>query len=598
LEDLVVKIISPLDAHYENFADQQQCINYTVEGEGCVLVKLAEHKRLWDELSTCIKTDRFLKQNSGQRPEQEHLLREKQMENIEREKRLRHDLEDLFVEADIYAIGTKLANKSAAPSTIIEEAYKYVIENTFSKLNMLKPTTGEVLRELQAVLMADDMAQIGLDLAAEECNPEATREVEQYITLKVDRNEAVYLRDVVARFSRRPFGWPDNEVILLAARLGLAGKINFSQQGADLSLKKAYEPFTSVRKHGELRIQKIRQHDDRQLKKSTQLVKELFAKTFTGSSEKELYELIREELGLWNEALKSFNSKAQTGNFPGQKTINDGLALISGLLEQGSSFAMIQRFVDDASTLQDFAEDFEDLDDFYNSQFQTWQALAAALNQQFKANRSALEKQSEANKALLELEQIYRMDSPYGQLRHINPLIEKVQKVNANLIAEKQDHGVKRVDERIERVTAALLEASAPDELRNQSLYPLQQCKQRIKESISVSDIFSEQNEASSHEESAEDLINNYIAAQRQKDEKKVAVTKPDVATTGTGTSGSNKAAEPVTPVYGKRTVSLSPASMATETFIETEEQVDQYINKVRDELIKAVKAGDRVRIK
>lgn len=132
----------------------------------------------------------------------------------------------MFAEADVYAIGTKLPKKSATPSAIVEEAYKYVIENTFAKLNMLKATHGEVLRELQAVLVADDIAQIGLDLQADECNPEATREVEQYVTLKVERNEPVYLRDIVAHFGKRPYGWPDNEILLLTARLGLAGKLS------------------------------------------------------------------------------------------------------------------------------------------------------------------------------------------------------------------------------------------------------------------------------------------------------------------------------------------------------------------------------------
>ncbi|WP_142887441.1 hypothetical protein, partial [Klebsiella pneumoniae] len=81
---------------------------------------------------------------------------------------------------------------------------------------------------------------------------------------------------------------------------------------------------------------------------------------------------------------------------------------------------------------------FEDLDDFYNSQFQTWQALAGALNEKFKANRPALEKDSEALKALTELERIYNMPSPYEQLRHINPLIEQVAKVNSTLVEEKR----------------------------------------------------------------------------------------------------------------------------------------------------------------
>jgi hypothetical protein len=598
LEDLVVKIISPLDAHYENFVNEQDCINHSLKDDGCVLVKLGEHKRLWDELSTCIKTDRFLKQNSGQRPEQEHLLREKQMENIEREKRLRHDFETLFVEADVYAIGTKLPKKSSSPANILEEAYKYVIENTFSKLNMLRATTGEILRELQAVLRADDMAQINLDLSAEEYNPDATRELEQFISLKVDRNEAVFLRDVVNRFNRRPFGWPDNEILLLAARLGLAGKISFSLQGSDLSLKRAYDDFVSVRKRGEIRIQKIRQHDDRQLKKSAQLVKNLFSKTFTGSSEKELYEMIYEELENWKEELSSFNSMAQTGDYPGKQQIEDGLALLSGLLGQANSFAMIQRFVDDENELEDFAEDFEDLDDFYNSQFNTWQSLSKAINEQFKANQPALEKNSAAKKALDELERIYSLSAPYDQLRHINPLIEQIQKINSDLIDEKRNHGLSRVSERIDRVTSALSEASAPAELKNKALYPLQQCKQRIKASDSLPYIFNEQSEADVFEDEAYSILNTYIEELRNKEEEKSRVAKPEEVLGDISGSDQDKAAEPPAPVYAKRTVSFSPASIASGSFIETEDQVKQYINDVREELLKAVKAGDRVRIK
>ncbi|ROX13959.1 BREX system P-loop protein BrxC, partial [Escherichia coli] len=142
----------------------------------------------------------------------------------------------------------------------------------------------------------------------------------------------------------------------------------------------------------------------------------------------------------WNEKLKSFRTKSQTGHFPGKSQIDDGLALVAGILEQTSSFALITRFLEDADALEEFAEDFEDLDDFYNSQFQTWQALAGALNEKFKANRPALEKDSEALKALTELERIYNMPSPYEQLRHINPLIEQVAKVNSTLVEEKRTH--------------------------------------------------------------------------------------------------------------------------------------------------------------
>jgi hypothetical protein len=602
LEDLVVKVISPLDTHYDSFLHDQPCSSFTLEGDGCVLVKLPDHPRIFGykgldgDLARFIKTDRFLKQNSGQRPEQEYLLREKQLENIEREKRLRHDIELLFAEAQLYAIGAKLQPKSSTPSAMLEEAYKYVIENTFGKLNLLRPTPGDVLRELQSVLTADDMAQISLDLSDMECNPEATREVELFISLKIERNEAVFLRDIIHRFTRRPYGWQENEILLLVARLGLAGKISFTINNGDLPLKKAYEPFTSVRKRGEIRIQKVRQHDERQLKNAASLVKNIFNKTFTGSGEKELAELITQELKKWQEQLKSFNNKAQAGHFPGKQQIEQGLALVADLLEQSNSFSLIQRSLEQANSLEDFAEDFEDLDDFYNSQFQTWLTLSKALNDQFKANRSALEKDESAQKALSELERIYGMAAPYDQLRHINPLVEQVQKINEQLVLDKRQLAHEQIDQRISRVQSALSEAGAPSELQNQALRPLQLCKKRIDSTGSIPQMISEQLEAESYEVEAEEQINRYIEMLRRK-----GPTKPVEPDQNKGTGG-NIAESSAPAVVPKRTVTISPADIMANldnmAFIETEAQIDQYIKRLHDKLLKAIREGDRVRIK
>ena len=603
LEDLVVKVISPLDSHYDSFMHDQPCLNYSLDGEGCVLLKLPDHPRVFGykgldgDLARFIKTDRFLKQNSGQRPEQESLLREKQLENIEREKRLRHEFELLFADVDIYAIGAKLQPKSSTPTVMLEEAYKYVIENTFAKLNLLRLTPGEVLRELQSVLLADDMAQLSLDLSDVTCNPEATREVELYITLKVERNEAVYLRDIIAKFTRRPYGWPNDEILLLVARLALAGKISFTLGAAELPLKKAYEPFTSIRKQADIRIQKIRQHDENQLKNAAALLRKIFNKTFTGSGEKELSELIRLSLTSWQTQLTSFSNKAQTGQFPGKPDIEIGLALVAGLLQQSNSFSLIERLVDDAKPLEDFAENFEDLDDFYNTQFQTWQALAKALNDQFKANRPALEKDEPAKKALDELERIYKLPAPYDQLRLINPLIEQVQKVNDRLVSAKLHLAHEQLKQCLGRVQSALIEAGASLELQNKALHPLQLCKKRIDNTDSIPQLNSEQLEVETYEEDAYEQINRYIESQR----KIELVKPPELPVNDLGQNKDKITEPPVVVTAPKRTVTISPANiaaMSVSSFIETEAQADQYLSRIRDELLKAIKAGDRVRIK
>lgn len=594
LEDLVVKITSPLDSHYQAFIHDQQCLNHTLEGDGCILVKLPDHQLLFGhkglegDLARFLKTDRFLKQNAGQRPEQEHLLREKQLENIEREKRLRHDLEQLFAESQVFAIGAKLAPKTASPSAILDEAYRYVIENTFAKLNMLRLTPGDVLKELHSILVADDVVQPGLNMEAMECNPDATREVEMFIALKIERNEAVYLRDIINRFTRRPYGWPVNEILLLVARLGLSGKISFTTGTTELPLKKAYEPFTSVRKHGEIRIQKVRQHDGRQIKKAVTLVKNLFNKTFTGSGEKELAELLTQEINRWYDDLKSFNSKAQTGHFPGKQKVEQGLILLADLLQQSTRFLLIDRCLEQSEALENFAEDFEDIDDFYTSQFQTWQTLTQALNDTFKANRPFLEKDPTAKKALDELDRIYGLSSPYDQLRHINPLIEQIHAINQHLILERRQTVTTEVEQRIEHVQAALKQAAVPDAVQNKALRPLQLCKQRIDHSESIPQIVSELSEAASYEDEAYELINCYIESLRQQD-----VPKPV-----SSTIGENKVAE----TAPKRTITISQSdilnTVSPKGFIETETDIDNYLNALRERLAKAVDAGDRVRIR
>ena len=603
LEDLVVKVISPLDSHYDSFIHDQPCLTFSLEGEGCVLVKLPDHPRIFGykgldgDLSRFIKTDRFLKQNSGQRPEQESLLREKQLENIEREKRLRHEFELLFADVDIYAIGAKLQPKSSTPSVMLEEAYQYIIENTFAKLNLLRLTPGEVLRELQSVLQADDMAQLSLDMSDVACNPEATREVELYITLKVERNEAVYLRDIIAKFTRRPYGWPNDEIVLLVARLALAGKISFTIGAAELSLKKAYDALTSVRKQGDIRLQKIRQHDEQQLKKATSVVRNVFNKTFTGSGEKELSEVIKQALTTWQAQLTSFSHKAQTGHYPGKADIELGLALVSGLLQQSNSFSLIERLVEDAKALEDFAENFEDLDDFYTTQFQTWQALSKALNDQFKANRPALEKDPIAKAALDQLEQIYKAPAPYEQLRHINPLISNVQQVNESLVLDKRKLAHEEIDQRLEHIQSELKQADATLELKNQALHPLQLCKKRIDNTDSIPQLNSEQLEAETYEEEAYEQINFYIEAQREKQQ----IKPPELPLNERAENKDKIPEQPVVIAPPKRTVTISPAHIATMNilaFIETEAQADQYLSRIREELLKAIKAGDRVRIK
>lgn len=605
LNDLVLKFISEADGNYDEYSDAV-CMNQSSEGDGCIIVKLPENAYTFKELRTYIRTAKFLRMASSNRPEQTRLLSDKAAENHTRRKRIVTEIEGLIKEAKIFALGSESNPKGSSLQAILDDVYKYVIENSFSKLKLLKPYIGDsITQEIQSVLVADDANQIGLDLNDEGANPQARMEVEGHISLCDDYGRPVTAEDVVQKFSRRPYGWKDEEIVLVLARLALSNKVTFESRQQAVPLRSVYDHLTQIRKRSDLRIRKVKQQSEANLKVAAKLYRDVFSSN-APDSEKELFNQAMERFGRWKISLKDFSSRASTGHFPGKKEIENGLLITSKLLEMKTSFSFIELFIESKNDLLDFEEDLQDLENFYQSQFQTWQKLSAALNQRFERNRKALDKDASAATALVKLEGIYSKDRPYREIRDVEPLIEQVNKVNQKLIDDKREHAKMRLDVRIDRVKAQLEEADVSQSLSNEALSPLQKSKKRIDDQDSLSDINQEIADAAELEEEAYDLINVFIkkqAAEAQKAAQEAENQKKQQAE-----KEGKKYEIPKTPERAvaepkvKAVTTIAPSvifdRLGMSGFIETEEQVEQYLSALRDQLTTAISQNHKIRIK
>mgnify|MGYP000005807052 FL=1 len=620
--DLVVKIISPIDPNYAEY-DSTACANQSQDGNnGAIIIKLADDSKTFDEIRSFIRTSKFLRRNSGKRPEQQQLLHQKATENNTRNERVKTEIEQLLKDAEFYALGNKQNPKGSTIGAILHDIYRYVIENTFSKLKLVKPFPGDIRREIQQTLIADDIGQIGLDLKSDEVNPTASIEVESFISLGDDAGRPITAEDIVKRFSKRPFGWNDDEIILIIARLALANKINFQSRQQDVSLKNAFENLTQVRKRAELRVRRIKQQSDANLKRAAKLFKDVFGKNAPSAAagqvnEKELCNVAQANLQKMKSNLDAYANKASTGHYPGVKDIDNGKVILSGLIEAQSSYQFIERFLASENDLLDFEEDYQDLGDFYESQFATWQKLHKALTIDFDRNRKALEKDSDALAALKKLETIYNKERPYRDIREIEPQIEKVAKVNECMLASKREHAKSRIEHRVEQVQKQIKETNAPSELSNKALMPLQSSIKRLDGYTGIAEILQEQADSVALEEEAYELINTYIEQQhalalaeaKAKAEKEAAQKAEAEKNKGSGvpyepepTKPAVVAEPPVQKPVPKKIVSIDTSSLMSKVsssgVIESEEDIDIYLSALRDELSALVLANNKVRIK
>ena len=609
--DLVVKVITPRDPNYDEYSSTV-CANRSMDGDsGAIIIKLAENERVFRDIETFIRTSKFLRGNSGKRPEQQQLLHQKATENQERNRRLIGEVEELLKDAEFYALGSKQNPKGGAVSSILQELYRYVIENTFSKLKLVKPFPGDIRREIQNTLVADDVSQIGLDLSTEEVNPLASLEVEKFITLGDDTGRPITAEDIVKRFSKRPFGWNDEEIILIISRLALANKICFQMRQQEVPLKNAYDNLTQVRKRAELRIRRIKQQSEANLKRAARLFKDVFGKN-APDSEKELFNIAQSNISAMKTKLDAFANKASTGHYPGVKDIDNGRVLLAGLIEAQSSYQFIESFLAIGDDLLDFEEDYQDLENFYETQFSTWQKLHKALTIDFDRNRLALEKNADATASLIKLETIYNKDRPYRDIRDVEPLIESINKINETLVSEKREHAKSRIDLRIEHVTEQIKAAGAVNsDISNKALYPLQNAKKRVEKLQGIAEIHQEITEAAALEEDAYELINKFIEQQQALAEQQAREEAEKAANSISGadknlkdndyerTVSKPKHAAEIAP---KKIVSIDTSSIMREVnragVIETEQDIEDYLSALKTKLSALVNSNNKVRIK
>ena len=239
---------------------------------------------------------------------------------------------------------------------------------------------------------------------------------------------------------------------------------------------------------------------------------------------------------------------------------------ISKLLNIHDSYELIKQFNSSKDDLLDVYDDLHDLKDFYTNQKDTWETLSSAMGR-FQPNMTALEKVSEADKTLQRMTQILNAASPYGMLKEVNSLITKVESVNDELVKERRASAIESLDDVINKILKALKDYKADKDFCNKTLMPFQNIKKSIKDEYSIPHISYTVNEAAELYEDALEAIDKEF-----------------------GDKGGN-GEEP------KKIRTIKPASFKEKAYLDTEDDVNVFINKVRDEMLEAIRNKMRVRV-
>jgi hypothetical protein len=583
---LTLEVLSPLADEYE-LLKPDKCILRSAEGHGRALIRLAEGERLDIEMTLYRQIEKFVDspKASTANPSLKKILLERKEENRERRQRLVSQISELVVRGDFYAKGQRVQSKAAAPSTLLDELVNYLITNTYNKLPYLRVRQNDPLTEIKSLLAIDDIGQRQLALGGEEGTPQALEEVRQYLLLTATQNR-VLLSDVLDRFTGIPFGWkPDWEVVLMVTRLFMAGEIKLTLGGSDLDPKSAFEPLSKSVQHKQISILKRKTADSGSINRVAELYQRLFS-SLPRKDEDGVVGDFRSKLREWQDALKAALPMASQAHHPGKAKIEAMLGLMAKQLAVRDPYEFIEAMNKDRDAWLDAGEDFSDLNGFYGSQLGSWRKLLAAATR-FSINQAVLATDPKASAALAELLAIREDPAPYGKINKIDPLIASIEGSNDTLVQRARAAAIQAVERKITEVIQALTQASAPADLSNAALHPLQQLKLRIGESASIPEI-------SYLEQGAGQLLDDAM------DQVIVWMQKQQATTTGTsssGTSTTGPAGTKATKAVPKASQTVSPSELAERPYLETEAEVDAYLERLKEEFVAILASGKRIRI-
>ena len=580
---LLVSVITPLADEYEIYDKGKAILESAAEG-GYVLIRLGNDESLGRELRTYLQTEKYLsRKNDGTLSEStKRILRDCAEDNRQRRERLTTLIGEMLAAAEYFVAGQPLKLKASTPMAALDEAMEYLIQNTFNKMSYLKRLAPEPLKEVQAVLRSTDIAKETLLFQTGENNPQALEDLRSYLQLCSMKSQQVVLHDMLEkRYSVRPYGWPDEEVLLLVARLIVLSEISLMMDSTLLPIDKVYEAITTPAKRRKIVIRKRETSDPKAIQNARNLGKDLFAE-MGPDGEDGLGTFLQTKLKGWHATLSGYKPLADTGHYPGGDEITQGLTLINPLLADKDSKKFIERFNTLKKDLLDLADHFHDLEHFYDHQKPTWEKLHKA-HVAYKLNRLELEKDAQAGPALKRMQEILSAKSPYGLIKEADALINTVNAVNSSLLTGRRTQALAKIDAVIATLNQDMAAAQGEASLRSACLKPLEALKEQVQKEASLAHITQAETEALKEFDAANSRIEDFV---RQTAEK--AAARPPARGTGP---------EPTAPALKKKRV-VEPARLVQAAYLESQVEVDAFLGRLRVELEHAIRNHERVEIR
>lgn len=548
-----------------------------------VYVKLELSTLINNEIENCLQVEdyRRAKSTSLQTSQVESILRAKQAEVDAAEIRIRENIKEQLNEAEIIIAGDRQNITTKDAKARINEALEILINNIYTKFTYIKKNyTTQDIRELW-----NGNKQMTISKEVEFLNQKAYEAMQEYIEEKNAFSQNITIRTLLQDFTIAPYGFLDDDILYLLARLlknevvslYYSGEIQniTSDETLNKILKRDYYDRTLIKMRKKIDVKYI--NDLKSVARNSfneislsddedGMVRDFKERCIGHTIEK-----LRDVLGNYN------NIKVY--QYPGKQVIEDALKLFNSIANIRDTSELFEEVSNKKDEITEITPKIDTIYEFFEgSQKEQFDKVRETIIT-YENNKDYVDNTQELKDVVGKITDILKAEEPYSSIHELPTLRSELISILVDMYEKKSAPIIEMANKTIEYIENELNNAGINLDDFGKSY--IDNCKgiiDSLQHSNELKDIYAQETRLGQMKDSFIIVL----------EKKKYEMSKPK--------DDNTKSDEPV--IIKTRKIVRTDMLMNRSYEINSKEDIDKYIEELRNKLMKELEENNNLTIK
>lgn len=593
--DIGIRVLTP---RYEGATDLVS-LRMLSEQQREVVVVLPADDAFLNELQTYLKIESFLQGAASKQITKYAQIKEnKRVEMRERMDHAKTFLKESLSEAVIY-VNSDTAHLNAKEIVgKLNEALGRLVQKIYHKLPYIDTAMGEAdIRRLFRPASHVSM-ELGETKAA---NQHALDDLLSFIAQNSNYHMKTSMKTVKERFMKAPYGFVEDDVHWLVAKLFRNGDIDFILSGEPVSrLKNSDEEIISfITKKQFVEKLLMEQHvriDEPKKKAVREVMKELFHVPGVTDDEEALmqsFQSYSEKLILIIEKLESNYTHYA---YPGRKILAEGKKLLRSSAQLSVPLDFYQAVAKQKDAYLDFAEDFEPVNAFFGGEQREIFTRALDMLAIYEDSKTYIVDQM-LEEAVAGMRAIVRKEQPYSEIHKLPELRKKFMDAYDRVLEAEMGPVLDSIDQDSGRVMEALRDKPYEQKKRSGYIARFEEIRKGAASCNNVSVLRSYADKASALKIRLLDEMVQLDAALAAKNAAEEAARAAEEAKQKGESEPKKDTGKPAQKPKTIRNVPIKKLSKASSWRLESKDDIEKYLAALRTALESELETSDIVNV-